>query len=449
MCRLLYQCNELTTYIGGEDMSNVKNVVYYSNDAKLSKHLMPVSFGTDNIITKYRLFNEGDVTPQCVVSTCSHQIVYIGYALQNSYFGLSKYNTITNTMTPIGTISWSNMGQQYPGGLLVDEKYYYVSSISNASIRVFDQTDLSLVGAYQYSSNTSFQSYGKMIWYDDHTICLVYDKGFVLFDTNTFTYEFKGQSTSYSYMTDFAVGDRLVMADCYSDSNVFVYRKNDTENPFFITQRHSSARPVTCYENGLFYLIDNVGVDIFNEETEEFYSTQITGLWGTSMNPRSACVSNGNLFITFCNSNKVYIMDTKSSTPVYQRYLLSQFTIPNWDNQRTFIPAISKNVFYNSYITMMSIDFSGEYKYNCGYKYDNFSVLFNSNNARDFTYDPRFISFTDSYMTMVDGVMELTLEDYDQSNHIKKVSVNKNDYGLMKGLNIIGEEEPGDEDPPT
>lgn len=428
-------------------MAEMRNIVYLGNSEKLSKHLMPVRFGTDDVVTRYRLFNEGDLTPQCVVSTCSHQIIYIGYSLQNSYFGLSKYNTITETMTMIGTISWTDMGQRYAGGLLVDEKYYYVSSMGLSCIRVFDQNDLSLVGSYQYSSS-EFQSYGKMTWFDDHTICIPYSNGFLLFDTSTFTYTRKNTG-SYDYITDIAVGNRLVALPIYNSQNVLMYRKYDEENPFYVLQRSTNGRPVVCYEDGLFYFVDKSGVEIYDESTETLFSTRIVGLWGTSMNPRAVCVNNGNLFMTFCDSNKVYIMDTKSTPPVYQRYLMAQFTIPTWNSSKSFIPANSKNIFYNSYISTMMIDFLGEFKYNCGYKYDSFSILFNSNNASDFTYDHRYITFTDSYMTMLDGVIELTIENYDTSNHIKKVSLNKNDYGLIKSLNIIGEEEPTNEDPPA
>lgn len=422
---------------GGDDMSD---------EVVMSKHLLPVRFGTDDIPVTYKLFNQGGFTPQSVVSTCAHQVIYIGYSKVSDQFGLSKYNTITDTMTPIGTISWNDIGQRYAGGLLVDEKYFYVSATNLAVIRVFNQSDLSLVGVYQYSSSV-FQGDGKIVWYDDHTICAGYDKGYLLFDTNDFSYTYKSQTNSYT-RTDIAVGSRLVVSNVYNNQNVLVLRKDDDIEPFIVIQRSSTGRGVVCYENGLFYFIDNTGVEIYDEVTETFYPDRIVGLWGTSMNPRSACVYNGNLFITFCDSNRVYVMDTKSPSPVYQRYMLSQFTIPTWNGQRAFIPSISKNIFYNSYTVMMMMDFSGEYKYNCGYKYDDFSILYNSNNESDFEYDPRYITFTDSYMTMTDYIMILTIEDYNVRNSIKKISINKNDYGLIKSLNIItGEEESNNGDP--
>ena len=49
-------------------------------------------------------------------------------------------------------------------------------------------------------------------------------------------------------------------------------------------------------------------------------------------------------------------------------------------------------------------------------------------------------------MTMIDGVLKYDMTEYDTANHIKQVSINKNDYKIMKKFIITREEEEPDGD---
>ena len=408
----------------------------------MSTHLLHVKTGNEIVPVTYQQYLIGDQTPYSTVTTYSHHMIYIGVSLPTGNFEVFKQNTINDRLTPVGSISWSNIGSRYVGSILVDDYYVYASSTNIGVIRIYNLEDLSFVGAYQYSSS-AFQAYGKMQWYDNNNICVFFDKGFLLFNTKTREYTYKSQSTSYTSQ-DMCVGNKLVLSTLSSSTaqSVFAYRKSD--DTFFTFARTSNDTAVVCYENGKFYFVNKTYVDIYDEDTETLSSSPILGIWsGLNITPRCVSVTNGCLFINFCNSDKVYIVDTNSD---YQQYIIMKWTIPTWNAEKEYIPYAYDGIFYFPYITYMKLDFSGTYKYNIGFKYEQFSVIYDSDNAATFTYDNRYIKFTDSYMTMIDGVLKYDMTEYDTANHIKQVSINKNDYKIMKKFIITREEEEPDGD---
>jgi hypothetical protein len=119
----------------------------------------------------------------------------------------------------------------------------------------------------------------------------------------------------------------------------------------------------------------------------------------------------------------------------------AHWSIPTWNTEKEYIPCAVSGKFYLPYITLLVIDFSGTYKYNIGKKYEQFAVMYNETNESSFEYDPRYISFTESYMTMIDGSLEYNMEGYDPKNNIKSAMINKDDYGVIKKLYVSRKEE--------
>ena len=406
--------------------------------SKLSLHLLPVrAFNIDSYPIDYKNYlpTVTSSTLYSCITTVSHGILYIGHCIQTSDFRLYKINTITNTFAEIGTISWLNMGSRYAGAILVDDFYLYISATNRATIRIFRLEDLSLVTECQYSTS-SFQAYGKMQWWDEHTICIAFDKGFLFFDTTKREYTYRSQSTSYTSQ-DMCVGNEMIVANRSStnSTSVFAYKPStDTFSTFAIA---SSERAVSCYENGFFFFVDKSYVTIYNESDGTI--TTKTGLWsGYNTNPRSVNIYNGCLFITFCDSPRVYIYDLTADK---QTYMNARWSIPTWNTEKEYIPCTVGGKFYLPYITLLVIDFSGTYKYNIGKKYEQFAVMYNETNEPSFEYDPRYISFTESYMTMIDGSLEYDMAEYDPENNIKSVMINKDDYGVIKKLYVSRKEE--------
>ena len=407
----------------------------------MSLHLLPIrALNIDSYPIEYSNYlpTVSSSTLYSCVTTLSHGMMYIGHCLQTGDFKLYKVNTITNAFSPVGDISWSDIGSRYVGAILVDDNFLYVSSINLATIRVYKLEDLSYVDSYQYSSS-AFQAYGKMQWYNDTTICIAYDQGFLFFDTTTKTYGYKSQGTSYSFQ-DMCVGNDMVVATRNSADATAVLAYKPSTDEFTTFGLPSNDTAVVSYDKGLFYFVNKTYVMIYSETTGE--STSVTGLWaGYDVNPRSVNVLNNCVFVTFCNSTRVYITDLTSSQ---QTYMNAHWTIPNWDSSREYIPCATNGRFYLPYITMLTIDFSGTYKYNIGRKYSQFSVIYNDANKSSFEYDPTYVTFAESYMTIVDGVLEYDMEEYNPSINVKSVLINKNNYGILKEVSLSRKEENDD-----
>lgn len=84
--------------------------------------------------------------------------------------------------------------------------------------------------------------------------------------------------------------------------------------------------------------------------------------------------------------------------------------------------------YFLPYNTLAKIGTIGSEKYNAGYIVKTLTVLFDDEHKTTFTYDPSFIHFTDTYMTMTDGDLNYLLETLDATNHIKVINVDKSDY---------------------
>lgn len=84
----------------------------------------------------------------------------------------------------------------------------------------------------------------------------------------------------------------------------------------------------------------------------------------------------------------------------------------------------------------MGIDYEGRSKYNMGFKYNQFVVVYNLENEPDFTYNHEYVEFTESYVTIKDGKLTYEFDDYDTENHIKSISVSKSDYNIFKTFTL-------------
>lgn len=398
----------------------------------MSTHLLPVKSGNEQLPVLYRNYLPNDVQTQdirSIVSCYSHHIVYVGAEINNTKLIVYKFNTFTNTIAPIGDISWVDLGGKHVGGILVDDSFIYVSSVDVSVIRVFDITSLSLIGSFQYNTG-AFGSFGKLQWYDSTTICATVAEGIVFFDTQTRTYTAKTHGTSYA-IYDMAVGKKLIIFTISGvTDNVVVYSIND--DTFTNITLSSSGVCAIGYENGKFYVANSAQhLSVIDENTRNIIDDFITA----NSSPQSVCVDNGVVFMTCNNSNRVHVIDMNTS-PTTQLYLIAPWSISARNVDRNFIPSASDSCFYIPYITFMGIDYEGRSKYNMGFKYNQFVVVYNLENEPDFTYNHEYVEFTESYVTIKDGKLTYEFDDYDTENHIKSISVSKSDYNIFKTFTL-------------
>lgn len=399
----------------------------------MAANLIPVKTGNEQFPVYYQQYLpalKAYNTILSCVSTIQHKVLYVASLVQiatDSAYTVRIYsiNLLTGRGQSIGVIPYTTFGSSPIGAILVDDNYIYISRmVSVTTIYKFRLDDLTFVQSYQYAASAP-QAYGKMQWFNDRTICMAYANGFLFFDTIDERYTYKSYTTSYASQ-DMAVGKYVVITNqnIVTSNSVFVYdTRTDTYSTFSLT---STAVAVSCYDNGKFYIANAGYLYIVDENTLTMES--IVTSWPK---PRSINVSNNTVFISAANSNKIYLYDMKER---YTRSIIIHWTIPDFNSSYTYIPSTLSGLYFFPYYTILQMDYSGYFKYNFGPKSMDMSILYNSDNDSHFTYDERFVEFTESYVTIHDGMITKQLQPFDPVNSIKSIPMNRSEYNVIKRL---------------
>ena len=392
----------------------------------MSTHLLPVGKGSSTTIKYRQIKSTGTVTSALTYEY--NRMLYVGLLLDNTTFQLQKIDLLTNEMTKIADIPKSSIGNYYIGGMVVDDNYVYLTNAYNgsSSYQTLYRIDLSTQVIKSFRAPGTFQCFGKIVRYDDNTLIIANNYGFMFFNTLSGTWTYKTQSTDYGTRYDLSVGKNIIMCHYYSSSTtLWIYRiKQDT---FGTIELKIKGNSVSCYYNGKFYIADYNYLSIVDEETETLESTILVP-WS---NPKTISCTNGILFVTQKNSSSIFIYDLNKK--MYSRIVL-QWTVPSLSESGITQPTAFKGYFFLPYITLGIVNYAEDVKYNLGYKFDQFTFIFNAKLKDEYTFDENFVSFEDSYLTINDGVINLTPTVVDAENKIKKVHVNKSQYTKIKSI---------------
>lgn len=389
----------------------------------MALNLIPVRGGSDQIESSFTNFLPTTSNLYSCVSTENHGSLYMGFHYANSIMKVYRLNLYTNRLTLIGDIPFTDLGSQNVGGILADDTFLYVSSMGSTTIRIFDIKTLSLIRAYTYSSAVP-EAYGNIHWDTTKTnIVIAMSTGFLYFNTETRLFDQKTYSGSFT-MRDFAVGETHIigLAKAESSTNLLLY---DIGTMTFSTwHTTSTAVGSICYADQKFYITQPNLLTIFDEQLEE-YTTQVCP-WGTTQSVR---YTNETIFTTIVGSNRLYLYNIKSM--VY-KYMYLPWTVRDMNANYVTSPTSVNGWYFLPYNTLAKIGTIGSEKYNAGYIVKTLTVLFDDEHKTTFTYNPAFIKFSDTYMTMTDGDLNYLLETFDATNHIKVINVDKSDYKKIR-----------------
>lgn len=458
----------------------------------MSSHLLPVKTGRESFPVKYRNMHPYSLTwcpaLTCERSKCLYIVVqaYRRYSTQPAtatddgrvYF--YSQNLITNEFNELGVATWEQMQSMYIFWMLVDDNFFYFSmydqSANNVVICIYSKKSLAIVGKYKYGSSYP-GAYGKMQWFDTHTLVMQYQAGVLFFDINTKTFRYVARSVGGAYAAaDIAVGKEFIMMTSSSTSvnAVLMYRISDETFSTFSLQTSNVA--MCCYANDRFYIANTQALYVYAEYAEDMESI-VAAPW---VDVRSLSYTNNTFFATRLSSNRVYIYGfdfqfiltterpddwaanymeyfvkdaqgrpvhvrseggtvpewventyyTKEYTLQDHRFLNMPWTVYGASNIYAFEPTAFQGLFFLAKETLCTIDYSGNSKYDFGSKYDVINLVFNRSTQSQFTYDPRFIIFTDTYMTMRNGDIRYTFSDYETESglQLKRAVVHKSDY---------------------
>lgn len=398
----------------------------------MSLNLIPVKSGNYDVDISYENFLPSTTDLYSTISTISHRVLWMAFQYRSYLIKIYKYNIITNELSFVCDIPTTITGSYYIGSILADDNHLYLSTIQSYTmiyefnLNEFNGTSLKLNRMYPYNSYTP-QAYGKMQWVNDSTIVMGYNAGFLFLDLKTRKYTFKAH-TSTNNTQDISVGKKLIVSNRNTavSEPLFIYNMDD--ETFSTKSLTTTAVSVSCYVDGKFYIANQNYLYIMDEETQEI--TTLNATWGV---PRTINFSKNTVFVTVRSSNRLYMYNINTNEI---RYIILRWTIPTVNNSYAIINSTYNGNIYIPYYTLAKAAGLHSAKYSFGRIVDYLTLLYNIDNANQFTYDSRFIGFTNSYMYLKDGSIEYPVETIDETNHIKSCSIDKIEYKKFKSVKL-------------
>lgn len=407
----------------------------------MSLHLLPVKTGREQFPVRYRNIHAVSQNWISLIACENNKILYLfAQASWDNYnptvydgkTRLYKMNLLTSEIELIGEQPWNrytdNNNYSSIGGMLVDDHYIYIATKYYSYLYRFTKNTFTYVD--YFSSPKDFSAHAKMTWKDERTIIFACENGYLLFDTIDCVFTPVNTGVTYNPY-DIACGKKFFMMT-KNTNYAYVVRLSD-HSGFNLSLPNSSYAACT-YKDGKFYIADNQMLCIYDEETETM-EQQIAVAWTA---PRTIEYTNGAVFVT-CNDStnnryrRLYIYNIELQD---YRYIVLPWQVPTRNRDNCFIPTVFEGFWFGIYNTLAIIDYSGNSKYNFGYKYQSFNLMFNSSEKDQFEYDPRFIEFTETYMTMKDGDIRYPLTAVGDSSHIKSAQIHKSDYKQIHSVSL-------------
>ena len=387
---------------------------------------------------------------------CEHnRCIYSATLCNNTTVRFAKLNLVTNESTIIKDIPKSQIGNTYYGDIKVDDNYIYLTSSNNDNARTIWVTPNSsdtTVQSYNpgNSNDYNFEAVGKMYWYNNHTLAILYRRGVFFFDTNRRVFTTYASNYQNGARRDFILGEKYAFS-LYAGNSASAYVWEIANNTWTRwTEDYSQSWAGSylncgCYNDGVFYITQRNRLHFVDEETLTITRSIPTPY--TTLDPKTIEYSNGYLYITIQNSTVIYIYDIAndrfSSTGI-------PFAMDNWSSDGWLRPCAFRGYFFIPQIKLYVTNYTSFAKYNMGYKYDQFIMITNRENELEqgYEYDPRFVTFTEDNMWIHAGDMIYEFTEIDTRNHIKYIDINKDDYNKFISATfsyVEDEDEGGDE----
>ena len=346
---------------------------------------------------------------------------------QNQY-RLYKYNLSTNQ----SSLVWGS--NNYLGTitdfLLSDSGKMYLSVSGSRYLWIIDMNS-NTETKWNYTSNKSPICFGKLEWIE-------FNKKFIMLDAgpNLLTFDIEDDLITYTPITGgYAGGDDY----CVGEKYIFTTRmRYDIANETAITYAlpNGSNPTSVTYNDGKYYFALSNLLYVYDESTDT-WSSQISVGW---TNPIELHVNNGNCYAVNNNSNKAYLYDLNNQM-IYS--FLLRWKVPTQSAAALTRSFMYKGIWMISRDTLCYIMYESNLKYNAGPIVQHIRLLYNESTKDSYIYDDRFIKFADTYVTIQDGILQypdidhgLVLETLSEEQHIYAISISKDDYNVLKGINV-------------
>lgn len=412
--------------IGGDKMANIPVDGNYQS-------LLSTSIGK-NAPQKYLNYSIPSYRELYSVMVKEHdRMIYILIYYYNTAnrigYSLIKYNLFTNTSEMIWDRIYYNFGT-ITDFLIDDNNKMYLSFDNSQQFLYIVNLDDGTESQWAYTTNKNNICYGKLEWIDTNTFIML-DAGPNLLKFNVVEYSITviPMTNGSTSGTDYCVGKKYIFS---------THTKYDIENQTASTYKlpNNSTPTSVAYDNGRYYFAMTNALYYYEEATDT-WSSQISVGWNS---PIELKVHNNNCYAINNNSNKAFLYDIESGL-IYS--FLMQWTLPSLGSTRLTRSDMFQGVWMIARDTLCYIRYETELKYNAGPVLNHVKLIYNASTESNYEYDDRFITFTDTYVTINDGNItypdlshELVIETIDQSRNLYAISVSKDDYNILKDIKM-------------
>lgn len=386
----------------------------------------------------YKNFNLSYSSMQDTLVCEYERIIYTLTMINDSTCYINYYNLIEEKTGLIGSFSKSSIDNLYPLCILADSDHIYISTTTSNRIYIYDLNSLRITKSVNLN-NATVSGRGKMLWYDNTRICMLYTGGFTLFDTELFSWENHDGDATITTAEDFCLGKRYLMTTTY---------RYDFGNNTFTTYvlPDGTAPTAVCYSSNdkIYYIGKSDALYPFYEET---------GTWGERIdvpwkNPFDIQYEDKVLYALQTKSdgtatNNVLLWDLKRNT--YQGIRVA-WSIPvrDADNKQIVRPILVRNIWYVLRNTLAAVTYKGAIKYAIGSKYHDLDIYFNEDIADDVEFDERFVKLKKNHIEVHDGNITypdaergLAVEVIDENRKLVAISISKDDYKKIKSVRAM------------
>ena len=395
--------------------------------------LLPTTIGK-NAPQKYLNYSIPSYNELYSVMVKEHnRMIYIFIYYKNTSnrtgYSLIKYNFFTNTSTMIWDREYYNFGK-VTDFLIDDNNKMYLSFDNGQKFLYIVNLENGTESQWAYTTNKNNICYGKLEWIDSNNFIML-DDGPNLLKFNVVDYSITvlPMTNGSTSGTDYCVGKKYIFS---------THTKYDIENQTASTYTlpNNSTPKSVAYDNGRYYFALTNILYYYEEETDT-WSSRISVGWS---NPLELRVRNNNCYAINNKSNKAFLYDIDSGL-IYS--FLMSWTLPDLSSTRLTRADMFDGVWMIARETMCYIRYETDLKYNAGPIANHIQLVYNLSTASDYEYDDRFITFTDTYVTINDGDIvypdishDLEIETIDQSRNLYAISVSKDDYDILKEVKM-------------
>lgn len=394
-----------------------------------------------------------------------NRIVYTLSCLNQTHIRFSSFNMITKEIriifeVPVADLNFNYYSAKYVqvGDFLLNDEEVFITAFRSLNyiwripLDLADPTDISsksrITTTYEIKG-------GRIVWYDNETFLYMTTGDNKLWFYNTRLHEVTNSITMDRYGSGEMTFSGNYLAYFASEWSYRGIRMLNVNTNTYFDVTDNDFNDIVCSDDTRIFVVSppsggSTPIRIYDSTTGTLLGTIQIPM--TVHDPLTVRVANNTLYLTFKNSPTLLICKLKDNglydtyesigsigLPYTNKsYKLNDDTPPDTDDGNYMISGYAFNQYYFfPFYKLFTTNYRNAVKYNMGYKYS--QMIFGTNEASEetFTYDPLYMTFKDTHISIHTGNKLYEAESY--SENIKTTHIDRN-YKTLISVKLGKEE---------